>query len=149
MNEALAAAERRFAAANPLSRSHHERASAVLPGGHSRQTLYFAPFPLTIASGRAACITDLDGHDYLDLVGNYAAGLYAHDGEPIRRAMLEAFGAGISLSGPDRFEVELAELISRRIPLLEQVRFCNSGSEACLFAAQLARHATQRSSLLV
>jgi glutamate-1-semialdehyde 2,1-aminomutase len=32
---------------------------------------------------------------------------------------------------------------------MEQVRFCNSGSEACLFAAQLARHATQRSTLLV
>ena len=32
---------------------------------------------------------------------------------------------------------------------MEQVRFCNSGSEACLFAAQLARHAMQRPALLV
>jgi glutamate-1-semialdehyde 2,1-aminomutase len=39
--------------------------------------------------------------------------------------------------------------MSRRIPSMEQVRFCNSGSEACLFAAQLARHATQRPALLV
>lgn len=32
---------------------------------------------------------------------------------------------------------------------MEQLRFCNSGSEACLYAAQLARHAVGRQSLLV
>ena len=145
----LAAAERRFTAANPLSQARHERARAVLPGGHSRQTLYFAPFPLTIARGEGARITDLDGHEYLNLVGDYAAGVYGQHCEPIRAAVLETLRAGLSLSGPNTHEVELAELISERIPSMEQVRFCNSGSEACLFAAQLARHATQRPSLLV
>ena len=46
-------------------------------------------------------------------------------------------------------EFELASLISQRIPSIQQVRFCNSGSEACLYAAQIARHATGRSKLLV
>lgn len=142
-------AERRFTAANPLSRSRHERARAVLPGGHSRQTLYFAPFPLTIERGEGARITDLDGHEYLNFVGDYAAGLFGHHCEPIRHAVLDAMRGGISLSGPNLREVEFAELISQRIPSMQQVRFCNSGSEACLFAAQLARHATQRSTLLV
>jgi glutamate-1-semialdehyde 2,1-aminomutase len=145
----LAAAERRFTAANPLSQARHERARAVLPGGHSRQTLYFVPFPLTIARGAGARITDLDGHEYLNLVGDYAAGLYGQHCEPIRSAVLETLRSGLSLSGPNTHEVELAELISERIPSMEQVRFCNSGSEACLFAAQLARHATQRPALLV
>jgi glutamate-1-semialdehyde 2,1-aminomutase len=145
----LAAAERRFTAANPLSQARHERARAVLPGGHSRQTLYFAPFPLTIARGEGARITDLDGHEYLNLVGDYAAGVYGQHCEPIRAAVLETLRAGLSLSGPNTHEVELAELIVKRIPSMEQVRFCNSGSEACLFAAQLARHATQRPALLV
>jgi glutamate-1-semialdehyde 2,1-aminomutase len=145
----LTAAERRFAAANPLSRARHERARAVLPGGHSRQTLYFMPFPLTIARGEGARITDLDGHEYLNLVGDFAAGVYGQHCEPIRAAVLETLRKGLSLSGPNTHEVELAELISERIPSMEQVRFCNSGSEACLFAAQLARHATQRPALLV
>jgi glutamate-1-semialdehyde 2,1-aminomutase len=145
----LAAAERRFTAANPLSQARHERARAVLPGGHSRQTLYFVPFPLTIGRGEGARITDLDGHEYLNLVGDYAAGVYGQHCEPIRAAVLETLRAGLSLSGPNTHEVELAELIAKRIPSMEQVRFCNSGSEACLFAAQLARHATQRPALLV
>jgi glutamate-1-semialdehyde 2,1-aminomutase len=145
----LAAAEHRFVSANPSSRSRHERARAVLPGGHSRQTLYYAPFPLTIARGDGARITDLDGHEYLNFVGDYAAGLFGSHCEAVRLAVLDALRSGISLSGPNTHEVELAELISTRIPSMEQVRFCNSGSEACLFAAQLARHATQRSTLLV
>ncbi len=145
----MAAAERRFIAANPLSQARHERARAVLPGGHSRQTLYFVPFPLTIARGEGARITDLDGHEYLNLVGDYAAGVFGQHCEPIRSAVLETLRSGLSLSGPNTHEVEFAELISERIPSMEQVRFCNSGSEACLFAAQLARHATERPSLLV
>lgn len=121
----------------------------MLPGGHSRQTLYYAPFPLTIARGDGARVTDLDGHEYLNLVGDYAAGLFGHNCETIQRAVLETMRSGISLSGPNTHEVELAELISQRLPSMEQVRFCNSGSEACLYAAQLARHATQRAALLV
>jgi glutamate-1-semialdehyde 2,1-aminomutase len=149
LDDAVAAAESRFAAANPQSRLRHERARAVLPGGHSRQTLYYSPFPLTIARGDGAGITDLDGHEYLNLVGDFAAGVFGHQCEPIQRAVLDTLRGGLSLSGPNTHEVEFAELISRRIPSMEQLRFCNSGSEACLFAAQLARHAAERPALLV
>lgn len=145
----MAAAERRFTAANPQSQLRHDRARVVLPGGHSRQTLYYSPFPLTIARGNGTFITDLDAHEYLNLVGDFAAGVFGHQCEPIQRAVLETMRSGLSLSGPNTHEVEFAELISQRIPSMEQLRFCNSGSEACLFAAQLARHATQRSALMV
>jgi len=146
---ALLRAEQAYAAQNPMSRARHERAGHVLPGGHSRQTLFYAPFPLTIAGGRDARITDLDGHEYLNMVGDYAAGVYGHTCAPIQEAVGEAMRGGVSLSGLNTKEMELAELISRRIPSMEQVRFCNSGSEACLFAAQLARHAAKRPKLLV
>ncbi|HWJ35406.1 MAG TPA: aminotransferase class III-fold pyridoxal phosphate-dependent enzyme [Steroidobacteraceae bacterium] len=149
IDAAILRAEHAYAAANPLSRARHERAGNVLPGGHSRQTLFFAPFPLTIAGGRDARITDLDGHDYLNLVGDYAAGVYGHTCAPIQQAVADAMQAGVSLSGLNTQELELAELITRRIPSMEQIRFCNSGSEACLFASQVARHATNRAKLLV
>ena len=149
LDDALAAAEARFAAANPTSNARHEHACSVLPAGHSRQTLYYAPFPLTMARGQGARVTDLDGHEYLNLVGDYAAGVFGQSCEPIRKTVSAVMDSGISLSGPNNREVELAELISQRIPSMEQMRFCNSGSEACLFAAQLARHATGRPKLLV
>jgi glutamate-1-semialdehyde 2,1-aminomutase len=146
---AILRAEQTYAAANPLSQARHKRAGKVLPGGHSRQTLFYAPFPLVVAGGRDARITDLDGHEYLNLVGDFAAGVYGHTCAPIQKAVADAMQTGISLSGLNTKEVELAELITRRIPSMEQIRFCNSGSEACLFAAQVARHATKRPKLLV
>jgi glutamate-1-semialdehyde 2,1-aminomutase len=149
LEAALAAAEARFVAANPLSRSRHERACEVLPAGHSRQTLFFSPFPLTMQGGRGARVTDLDQHEYLNLVGDFAAGVFGSTCEPIQKAVNDTLRSGISLSGLNARELELAQLISRRIPSIQQVRFCNSGSEACLYAAQIARHATGRPKLLV
>jgi glutamate-1-semialdehyde 2,1-aminomutase len=149
LEEALTIAERQFVEANPKSREHYGRACRVMPGGHTRQTLYFHPFPLTITRGREARLFDLDGHEYLNLVGDYAAGVFGHTCEPIQEAVRSTLRAGVALSGLNTKELELAELISRRMPSIEQVRFCNSGSEACLFAAQLARHATKRQKLLV
>jgi glutamate-1-semialdehyde 2,1-aminomutase len=149
LEAAVAAAEARFAAANPKSKARHERACAVLPAGHSRQTLFFSPFPLTMQGGRGARVTDLDQHEYLNLVGDFAAGVFGSTCEPIQKVVSETLRAGISLSGLNVPELELASLISQRIPSIQQVRFCNSGSEACLYAAQIARHATGRSRLLV
>ncbi|HVW71312.1 MAG TPA: aminotransferase class III-fold pyridoxal phosphate-dependent enzyme [Steroidobacteraceae bacterium] len=149
LEAAVAAAEARFVAANPRSQTRHEEACGVLPAGHSRQTLYFSPFPLTMGRGYGAHVVDLDGHDYLNLVGDFAAGVFGSTCEPIQRTVTETLRSGIFLSGLNTSEKELAEVISRRIPSMEQVRFCNSGTEACLYAAQLVRHATGRPKLLV
>ncbi len=62
LSTALQAAESRYAAANPESKARHARACVVMPAGHTRQTLYFAPFPLTVARGHGASVTDVDGH---------------------------------------------------------------------------------------
>lgn len=145
----IARAEQQFTATNPQSLARHERACKVLPAGHSRQTLFYAPYPLTIVSGKGPWINDLDGHTYLNLVGDYAAGVYGSSCEPIQQAVRDALQAGVSLSGVNSKEVELAELISQRIPSIQQLRFCNSGSEACLYASLLARHTTKRAKLLV
>jgi glutamate-1-semialdehyde 2,1-aminomutase len=99
-------------------------------------------------SGAGATLTDLDGHRYLDLVGDYAAGVYGHSEPTIQRAAHAAVDQGMSLGSLNDQELELAELISRRIPSIEQIRFCNSGSEACLYSAILALHATGRTQLL-
>jgi glutamate-1-semialdehyde 2,1-aminomutase len=145
----LQSAERRFIAANPLSARRYEQACRVFPGGHTRQTLYYAPFPVTIVRGAGARVIDLDGHEYLNTVGDYAAGVYGHTCEPIQRAVSEALQTGVQLSGVNNREVELAQLISSRIPSMELVRFCNSGSEACLFSVLAAQHVTKRRKILV
>jgi glutamate-1-semialdehyde 2,1-aminomutase len=145
----LAEAEARYIDRNPESRRLHEERTRVMPGGNTRTTIHQAPFPLTIVRGEGARIVDADGHEYLDFLGEYTAGLYGHSHPVIVDAIREALADGIVLGAPNRYETTLAEAICTRFPAIELVRFCNSGTEANLLALSLARAVTGRSRVLV
>ena len=146
---ALADAEARYIAANPRSQARAETAATSMPGGNTRTVLHYAPFPLTLAGGQGCHVTDIDGHIYTDYLGEYTAGLYGHSDPRLIAAVKAALDAGVTLGGPNQFEGELAALICGRIPSIERLRFCNSGTEANLFAMSAARAFTGRTHLLV
>lgn len=146
--QALAEARDDYAARNPESAALHERARAAMPGGNTRTALHFSPFPLYAAKSAGAWITDVDGHEYLDTLGEYTAGLYGHS-HPVVVAEIEAtIRAGISNGAPAASEITLADLIAARFPAVERLRFCNSGTEANLYALTLARIATGRGGVM-
>jgi glutamate-1-semialdehyde 2,1-aminomutase len=145
----LAEAEARYAEANPESRRLHEERLSVMPGGNTRTTIHQPPFPLTIVRGEGARITDADGHEYVDLLGEYTAGLYGHSHRVIVEAIREALADGIVLGAPNRYETVLAAEICARFPSIDLVRFCNSGTEANLLALSLARAVSRREGVLV
>ncbi len=149
LEDALKDAEARYAAANPRSRARHVEAARNLPGGNTRSILFYPPFPVTITRGEGARLFDLDGHEYLDFLGEYTAGLYGHSDPVIHAAVRQALADGILLGAPNRYEAELARLMCARFPSCELVRFCNSGTEANLNALSGARAATGRSHILL
>ena len=149
LEDALRDAEQRFTAANPKSLARHRSAHAHLPGGNTRTNMYFSPFPLTIKRGEGARLYDLDGHAYVDFLGEYTAGIFGHSDGRIRAAIIEALDGGVNLGGPNRWEAELGRLMCGRFPSLDKVRFCNSGTEANLYAISTARAATGRTHVLV
>ena len=136
-------------ARNPESLRLHEARTRVMPGGNTRSVLHVPPFPLTIVRAEGARIWDADGHEYLDFLGEYTAGLYGHSHPAIVAAIEAALADGIVLGGPNRYELELAEAIQARFPSIELLRFCNSGTEANLMAVSLARAVTGREKVLV
>jgi glutamate-1-semialdehyde 2,1-aminomutase len=145
----LAEAEARYLTANPESRRlHHERAR-FMPGGNTRTTIHQPPFPLTIVHGEGARLIDADGHEYVDFLGEYTAGLYGHSNAVIVDAIQSALADGFVLGAPNRHEAVLAEAICERFPSIELVRFCNSGTEANLLALSLCRAITGRLGVLV
>ena len=147
---ALAAeAERRYVERNPESRRLHGERARVMPGGNTRTVIHVPPFPLTIVRGEGARLTDADGHVYVDLLGEYTAGLYGHSHPVIQQAIRDALDDGMLFGAPNRYETTLAATLCERFPSLELVRFCNSGTEANLFALSLARIATGRPSIMV
>ncbi|EUC46673.1 hypothetical protein COCMIDRAFT_4325 [Bipolaris oryzae ATCC 44560] len=149
VESALLEARKRYVAANPISSSLHQKALEHLPGGNSRTVLYSAPFPLSMVSGQDSFLIDEDGHKYTDLVGEFSAGLYGHS-EPLIQDAIRATltDTGLNLGAHTRHEVEYASLLCSRFNL-ENVRFCNSGTEANIHALMLARAFTKKRRFVV
>jgi len=128
----------------PRSRELHERAAAVMPGGTTRTTTYFAPYPLYIERGEGCRIWDADGTERIDMLGNYTAMILGHAHPKIVEAIHHQAARGTAFAAANPVEVELATLMCERVPSLDAVRFCNSGTEATMFAMRLARAFTGR-----
>ncbi|MBH1938984.1 aminotransferase class III-fold pyridoxal phosphate-dependent enzyme [Streptomyces sp. AV19] len=133
----------------PESAAAHRRATAVMPGGETRCITYYAPYPLSVAKGLGAELTDIDGHRYIDLVNNYTTLVHGNAYAPAAAAAAQALVDGAVFPSTHRSQVHLAELLVKRVESVEQVRFTNSGTEASLLAARLVRYATGRTRLLV
>ncbi len=146
---ALDALKSAFARANPASARLHAEACRVLPGGNTRSNLYHQPFPLCFTGGQGATLTDVDGHDYVDFLGEYTAGVYGHSHPAILRAIREVSAAGLSIGGQTEWEGRFAKLLVERFPGLERVRFTNSGTEANIMAIGAARAFTGRDKVIV
>jgi len=126
------------------SRALHEEALAVMPGGNSRTTTFFDPYPFYIQRGHGAHVWDADGVDRLDFNGNYTSLILGHAPPDVVKAAQEAAALGISFPGPTEHEIRLAEMLVRRLPSVEVVRFTNSGTEATMNAVRAARAFTGR-----
>lgn len=149
IEDELAEARARYAERRPNSLAVHQRACEVMPGGNTRTVLYHGPFPLRLAHGEGAVATDADGHRYVNLLGEYTAGLFGHSHPVIRAAIDAALDGGVNLGGHNMFEAELARHVVARFAAVERVRFTNSGTEANLMAIATARAFTKRSKVLV
>lgn len=149
LDSALAEARERYAAARPRSAELHARARGAMPGGNTRSVLFYTPFPTAMARGEGCRLWDLDGREYLDLCGEYSAGLFGHSHPRILAAVREAMERGINLAAVGENEARLAALIRDRIPSVELVRFTNSGTEANVMALAAARAFTGRQAALV
>jgi len=148
LNLAIENARSRYASLNPLSQAADKDAEQYFPGGNTRTVLHYEPFPLTMVGGDGAELTDLDGHRYVDFVGEYSAGLFGHSNEVIKSAIHKALDGGVAMGAPTPYERKLGALLCERFPSIEMVRFCNSGTEANLMALTTARVETGRNKLL-
>lgn len=129
----------RYIDRNPRSQAMFERAKASLPGGNTRTGAHMEPFPLYADSGEGVYLVDLDGHRLLDFVNNNTSLMLGHAHPAVVEALEKQVRRGTGFHRPLALEVEMAELLRERIPSLERVRFCSSGSEAVLNALRAAK----------
>jgi glutamate-1-semialdehyde 2,1-aminomutase len=124
-----------------------ERAVKVMPGGNSRHTVYFPPYPIYAARGEGAHIRDVDGVSRLDLINNYSSLIHGHNHPRIVDAIVQQAQRLLSISLPTEQEVQLAEIITARVPGVESLRFGNSGTEGVLLAIKAARTYTGKAKI--
>jgi len=139
----------RYIRNRPESAAAFKLSANFMPGGNTRTVLFHSPFPLRIVSGAGCRVTDADGLEYVNLLGEYTAGLFGHNDPVIRKAIDDALDQGLNLSGHNPDEIKLAELVCARFPSIDKVRFTNSGTEANLLAISSACYLTKRKKVLV
>src|SRR3954469_2248099 len=87
---ALTEAKEVYVARNPKSLARYVEATAVMPGGNTRTVLHYAPFALAMDSAEGCRLWDLDGHEFIDFLGEYTAGIFGHSHPVIRAALNKA-----------------------------------------------------------
>ncbi len=129
-------------------RALYERARKRFPGGSSRTTLWVGQQPPYALEGAGWRLRDVDGHELIDLHGDYSALVHGNAFAPITEAARAALEQGSAFGLPTPAEVELAECLAARVPWAQRWRFTGSGSEAVMAAVRAARAVTGRDKLV-
>ena len=127
------------------------RAQRRIPGGVNSPVRAFRNVdgePFFVDRGQGARIWDVDGSEYIDCVGSWGPAILGHSPKVVIAAVRDAAGRGLSFGIPNRFEVEMAELICDWVPSIEKVRMVNSGTEATMSCIRLARAFTGRDKIV-
>ncbi|GAA2357324.1 aspartate aminotransferase family protein [Streptomyces violaceusniger] len=138
LDEALEGLFARYARKRPVSERRHADAAAYLPSGTTRSVLDFAPFPFAVEAAWGCRLRDVDGHEYLDYLGDYSVGLAGHNPEAVREAVESVLDSGWSFGAVAPEEAEVARRLCERYQSMDLVRFTSSGTEANLAAVSLA-----------
>ncbi|MDF9795278.1 glutamate-1-semialdehyde 2,1-aminomutase [Catalinimonas alkaloidigena] len=133
------------------SRSLFAKAQEFIPGGVNSPVRAFKAVggdPLFIKSAKGAYIYDEDDNQYIELINSWGPMILGHGNEMIEEAVSKAISHSLSFGAPTAKEVEIAELIVSMVPSIEKVRMVNSGTEATMSAARLARGYTGKDKLI-
>jgi glutamate-1-semialdehyde 2,1-aminomutase len=136
-----------------MSRSEElfSRAQQTTPGGVNSPVRAFRGVggtPRFIARASGAHVHDADGKEYVDYVGSWGPMILGHQHPAVVEAIRRQAQVGVSYGAPTELEIEMAELLCQRVPAMQQVRLCNSGTEATMSALRLARACTGRDAII-
>lgn len=130
-----------------LSQEWFERAKKHIPGGVSSPVRSFKHVgipPIYFERAEGATLIDVDGKRYTDFCLAFGPHLLGHSPAVVREAIHAQVDRATTFGACHPGEVILAELVLKAYPFLDRVRWVNSGTEAVMTAARLARGFTRR-----
>jgi glutamate-1-semialdehyde 2,1-aminomutase len=126
------------------------RQSQFIAGGTMSVNRALNP-PRVFVRAKGAHLWDSEGRRYIDYHAGFAPYLFGHGDTHVDEAVIAAIRSGASLvgAGTAPWESEVAELLCRVVPGLEQIQLTTSGSEAVSYALRLARAHTGRDNVVL
>jgi glutamate-1-semialdehyde 2,1-aminomutase len=126
------------------SRALWEEAKKSLPGGVAGRAAFLAPNPVYVEKAVGGNFVDVDGNEYIDLLLGGFPHILGHSPPPVVQAVKTQAERGTSTELFNELGIKLAKKMQQFLPHLEMVRFCNTGSEATMFAIRAARAWTKK-----
>jgi glutamate-1-semialdehyde 2,1-aminomutase len=102
------------------------------------------PHPIFIHRGEGAYVWDADGNRYLDTSVGFGLHMLGHRHPDIEAAIKARAELGWMFGIHTTAQMQLAALLHEASPCAERVVFCNTGSEATMYAIRAARGFTGR-----
>lgn len=137
-----------YVARTPASAQTAKRAQRWIPGGVGSAIQFWPPYPIYVKDSKGAYLWDMDGNKYIDYCMCYAAMVAGHADPVIAEAIADQARHGTLYGLPGPKSIELSEEINRRYPVIDMVRYTQSGVEATMYAVRLARAATGKMGVL-
>lgn len=128
-----------------------EKSQQLIPGGVNSPVRAFRSVggtPVFFKKGRGSRLWDADGKEYIDYINSWGPMILGHAHPEVIRAVQEAAANSLSFGAPTGLELEIAELINKLVPSMEQVRLVSSGTEATMSAIRVARGFTKRNKIV-
>ena len=124
-----------------------KKTKKMIPGGVNSPVRSFAAVsstPFIVKKSKGSLITDVDNNNYIDFIGSWGAMILGHSDNRILKKLNKVSKNGLTYGAPNVAETEIAEFIIKNIPSIDKIRMVNSGTEATMSAARLARGYTKK-----
>lgn len=128
-----------------------DEAKKYIPGGVNSPVRAFKSVggvPVFMKSAKGAYLTDADDRKYIDYINSWGPAVLGHTHPEVLEAVQKQAEKGFSFGTPTELETEIAKLIVKNVPNIDQIRMVSSGTEACMSAVRLARGFTGRDKII-
>ena len=134
----------------PKSLAVMDGARRVMPGGDTRRSIFFFPYPIWIDRADGCRLRDEDGNEYLDFHNCYTVMVLGHGNPRVKAALKEQLDQGTTALGAfKKIVVRWADMLCQRVESVDKVRFTNTGTESVMMAIRAARAITGKDKLIM
>ena len=134
-----------------LNQTLFDKSQQLIPGGVNSPVRAFRSVggtPIFFKKGLGSKLWDVDGKEYIDYINSWGPMIVGHAHPEVIAAVQAAAANSLSFGAPTGLELEMAELINKLVPSMEQVRLNSSGTEATMSAIRTARGFTGRDTIV-